>query len=447
MPKMPSQIFETERIAALGKKFYIDDLSANVSAFLDPQLMESVFAEVFQRFQPVRLVQVPRQDLESILGEVSNTDTVKTFQDTLATEIFNWGQVNLNWVARIIEANLRMPPRTYRKPYREVAASCNTCHSDVAIGRFEEKANVRFAPEQTIYHPDLLSVYPNGSLTCNNCGGNDFKYRKEADVIVIRDKIADKSEFRDRVKGVVRETASKLPRYTQTDERTLEREIVHGFFRLFSSVMTEGRPNYAKFYKMFEWVKRENFDLEQLRWMGVQKREALKHAIFDTNIVPLPIAVVRTRTKALLRLYERIVEVLYDISIKGSAKSIDDVYGARFVLPTIKHCRHLRDLISGNNISGIHKIPGTEKDNLEKARDYGYMGYHVKVSAGGYVVEVQIRTHGQDRIDETKPGLAHRVYLEEKRKIFGELPYQIRAIVATIVGVDPRYVKSLLPAV
>ena len=441
---MANQIFDRARIAELGKTFDLPGLGS-VNAFSDPRILQDVFEEVFGLHPPEDLIKTPPEGLETILHEIAVMDSVRGFQQALSQDISNLGEKNLNWVARILEIHVpgaykksdRVGP--YRKQYGEWVATCHECNVDIAVARIKEGESLTFNPERTLYHDNLNSVYPNGKLQCNICEGEDFRLRQEANVVVIRDR-ADKSVLSERVKDMFEVVAQKIGKGTKEQ---LIFEYANAFKRLFPSVMTGTEINFDKFYKLMEWIKRQNLDIDQLDWIGEQKRNALKGAIFDSSYIPLPIAVIRTRTKALNRFYERVMFTLYGFIYKSDkAKDIDDIYGVRVVLASMRQAKKMRDIIKKGGL-GLQIIQSTEKDNLENSRDYGYRGYHVKVRAGIYVVELQVKDHREDRRVETDPVLKHDEHVKGQRVLLEQIPPQIRAVGATILGVDPYYPRPL----
>lgn len=450
---MTLPVFDLGRLAELGKPLYVEEFGKDISLLLDSGLIQRTFTAVFNQFPPDVLKSLPRERLELLLDEIAKNPEVRKFQESLRTEVIEWGQPYLDDVAYRIRNAIRIrkdPDKKglYEKFYDEVLASCMNCHSNVAVGRFKEGTPVDFKPEQTLYHDDLASVFSDGILKCNNCSSHDFNYTNIARLVVIRDKVENKSVLEERVKSVIRQTYESLvrrgmlPHSTRQDD--LEIEVARGFYNLFKSVIEEGTIQYTKLYKMFEWIKRENFDIEQLRlWIDNQKREALKDVIFGTNIVPLPYAVIRTRIKALERISEKIAGLLYGLEGVGS---VYDSLGARVVFPKRRDCYSFVYKLRRKRIEGLVIIPGTEKDNLKEARDYGYLGYQTKISDGINPYELQVRTHAMDRYDETHPELAHQRYREKKYKQLEQIPGQERAVIAALVGANPRYIRSLLPS-
>ena len=451
---MTLPIFDLGRLEELGKPLYVEEFGKEISLLSESGLIQRTFATIFNQHQVPLLRSLPRESLELLLDEITRNLEVRKFQEILRTEVIEWGQPYLYDVANRIGKTIKMrvsktrdaKKEFYEKPYDEVLASCQNCHSNVAIGRFKEGTPFVFKPEQVLYHEDLASIFSDGTLKCNNCSSYNFDYTKIASVFVIRDKVEDKSILEERVKSVIGVTyenlvkSGMLPNSASQDD--LEAEIARGFYKLFKSVMEGGNIQYAKLYKMFEWIKRENFDIEQLRlWIDNQKREALKDVIFDTEIVPLPYAIIRTRIKTLERLSEKISGLLY--ALEGM-RSVYDSLGARVVFPKKRDCYSFVHKLRTKRIEGLVIVSGTEKDNLREARSYGYLGYQTKITDGINPYELQVRTHAMDRYDETHPKLSHPKYREKKYKQLEQIPYQERAVIATILGANPRYIRSLL---
>lgn len=450
---MTLPVFDLERLAELGKPLRVEEFGKDIGLLLDSGLIQRTFTTVFNKYSPVLLRSLSRESLESLLGEIAKNPEVREFQEGLRTEVLEWGQPYLDDVAYRIGKEVRNRKDQgrnglYENFYDEVSASCVNCHSNLAIDRFKEGAPAEFKPEQTLYHEDLASIFSDGILKCYNCGSHALNYTNIARVLVIRDRVENKSILEERVKSVIRRTHENLVRRNMlpnsTSQDDLGLEIARGFYNLFTSVMEGRSVQYPKLYKMFEWIKRENFDIEQLRlWIDNQKREALKDVIFSTDIMPLPYAVIRTRIKTLERLSEKIAELLYGL---GDRRSVYDSLGARVVFPKKRDCYSFVHKLKKGKIEGLVIVKGTEKDNLKEARDYGYLGYQTKISDGINLYELQVRTHAMDRYDETHPNLAHHQYREKKYKQLEEVPFQERAVMATVIGANPKYIWSLLPS-
>jgi len=184
--------------------------------------------------------------------------------------------------------------------------------------------------------------------------------------------------------------------------------------------------------------------------------EVLKDAIYNgkkddgTDIIPLPYAVIATRVKRLDRIYEKLLEVLYDIrDTDNTLAKFRDVRGARVVLADEEKCFNLLKALRNDTKNFIIE-DGDVDDWIHepKHRENGseYKSIHVHPTYANVVYSVHIRTHSMDRAALTDPQLLHDAkYLVEKRQmIIRDVPYQIRRLVAAVMGVteSPLLIKN-----
>ena len=420
--------------------------------FVDKVTVRSVFLNIFRDYPPSRLRRLPLRDLDDVINEISNRDDVKALQRTVYEEL-KTGRESLGSVATIIANQIKFPkrsseegskPKAYIKTYKEVEAYCNACSHKVAVGLLDRKSSlddIVFAPGNILYPRNLIGLFPENNLACDDCGSGEFRYEQVALTTVYRDMVQNKSELEQRVRRIIQNVADKIisgvkkpqMRYAQMEQR-----IVDGFYFKFKDIKSGNSINYKRLYRLFEWIRRENIDIDQLQWIDNQTRSALKEEIFKN--MSLPYAVIRARVKKLERMYEKVLEVLYDIreSRRIPHKKLRDVYAIRVILPTERDCYNLLKSLQG--LVGLSVVEGSVEDNIRKPRKRGesggYQALQLFLNDGNITYEVQIKTHEMDRIAETDPAQKHdEKYINDKRANLVKLPKQIRAVVAAVLGV------------
>jgi ppGpp synthetase/RelA/SpoT-type nucleotidyltranferase len=436
-------------------KFNPQHIDRLVEVFYNKDLVKTIFEDIFREYNPSKfLPRLRGKTLENVIDRILEREDVQELHSTLEEEIRYGEEALHHQVANVIFSHIPLLPKTrggelktYTKPYQEIAAICHDCDKKVATGLFDARIPLEglvFKPEQTIYSNNLIGTFPNGSLACDNCGNENFShenYHREAFAFIVRDKVKDKEkELGRRVRSVIQKVANRqLPEIKSEQKKyeVMEERILNRFYHLFKTIKTGGHVNYSKLYKVFEYVRRENIDLGQLKWIDNGTRAVLKEEIFKN--IDLPYAVIRTRIKQRERRYEKTLEVLYNLRNKRKKgddmpepKFFIDLYGIRVILPTEKDCYDL--------VSTLKKVSGFnvthENDDIKKPKKSGYQAYQLGWDDGTVVYEIQIKTHTMDRNAETDPKQIHdTAYLDEKREKLERIPYQVRAVVAAVWGV------------
>ncbi|MBS3096261.1 hypothetical protein J4480_02370 [Candidatus Woesearchaeota archaeon] len=435
-------------------RFDIRNISHLEPPFNNARPITDAFYKVFSEYPSRKLMIQGNEEFEKTLKGIAGMEEVKYAQEVMDYEISS-GEENLSLLANIIFPRLELPkrkggePKVYLKVYREISAWCNGCdRSDaVATGLFDRKNSLDdFIPEQTLYANNLIGIYPQGDLTCDVCGSQNFRYQKNANTFVYRDEVEDKNrDLGRRVKEIIQKVSATVP-YDKGNRSELyakvETDILRDFYHMFKSVRKDdkpdGSPQYPKLYKLFEWIRRGNHDIEQFQWISQRTRKSLKDEIFAN--VSLPYAVIRTRIKQKETLFLKSLMVLYNLKYnvddkkeKEESKFVD-LYGIRMILPEERDCFRLAEK--------LETVPGFKiekfEDMIRHPRRSGYRALHLDLNSGGIIYEVQIKTHEMDRSAETDSKQKHDVaYLEEKIKLIKEnVPPRIMDAVSIVIGCD-----------
>lgn len=431
-----------------------------IDPFIDKELFKGAFYGIFndRRYAPTTLIRLDKQSLEKVLVEISSREDVQRLQRTIDKEVSYGGRALIRLAEGIfnkvrLQKGLEGKLDIYAKEYQEITALCLNCENEAATGLFDSRIpeeNIAFTPEQILYAKNLTAMFQDGILTCSTCGVCEFYPEMSAFAYVYRDMVGGKNdkntEFEKRIRAIIKGMLNNLPNTLSNEENLEERSlsmesyIVDSFHKIFKSVKTGEQTNYSKLYKLFEWIRRENFDPNQLEWMGGEIRGELVQQIQKN--VPLPYAVIRTRVKRKERMYEKFLQILYNLRMGKGRKYFDDLYGIRVILTKDEDCHELIPLLK--NIDGFSiATDENEKDRvkdritrpLKRAEGVYYRGIHVYLTDKKMIFEVQIKTHSMDREAETHPAIRHSDYLAESRKYLNRIPHQIRAVVANVIGV------------
>ena len=422
--------------------------------FIDKDLVKRVFYSIFndRRYAPGTLIKLDKRGLEAILREISAREDVRRFQRTIDAEVSSGERSLVRLAGDIFDKIISqkgLEGKIYEKEYQEVTATCINCESKVATGLFASKVSeddVLFIPEQVLYAKNLVGIFPNGGINCSNCGEHELLMERTAWTYLYKDRVRDKNqELEKRTKIIIRDVFKNIPskfsdeHNQQKRYNLMEKYIVDGFHRMFKSVKIGNQVNYPKLYKLFEWVRRENFNIEQLEWIDNETRRELANQI--SKHIPLPYAVIRTRVKRKERMYEKVLQVLYNLKKSKSTKrkTLDDIYGLRVIVPKEEDCYTLIPLLKSlsddpDRIRIKDKIKTPEK----RAEGIYYKGLHLYIPIAKMTFEVQVKTHSMDREAESHPAIAHEEgYVADTRDIINKIPHQIRAVVAAVIGVRP----------
>lgn len=435
-------------------RFDIRNINHLEPPFNNARPIIGAFYKVFSEYPSRKLIIQRNEEFEETLKGIAGMEDVKYAQEVMDYEISS-GEGNLSLLANIMFHRLELPkrkggePKVYLKSYREVSAWCNGCdRSDaVATGFFDRKNSLDdFIPEQTLYANNLIGIYPQGTLTCDVCGSRNFRYQENANTFVYRDEVEDKNrDLGRRVKEIIQKVSATIP-YDRGNRSELyakvEADILRDFYQMFKSVRKDdkpdGSPQYPKLYKLFEWIRRGNHDIEQFQWINQRTRKALKDEIFAN--VPLPYAVIRTRVKQKETLFLKSLMVLYNLKYnvdekkEKEEKKLVDLYGLRMILPEERDCFKLAEK--------LETAPGFEignfDDSIRHPRPSGYRALHLDLSYGGMTYEVQIKTHEMDRAAKTDPKQKHdTAYLKDKIKLIKDnVPSRIMNVVGVVIGCD-----------
>jgi len=285
-----------------------------------------------------------------------------------------------------------------------------------------------------------IKIFDGGKISCGECDNPNLSYNTRGFVHVYREKFKDRDrELERRVKAIIKNVAARRLSGSRNKRESyvkINETIVNSLYEIFTSAKNkDGSINYGAMYYLFEWVKRENLDLAQLG-MDVGLAEGLRREIFQNELIQLPYAVVTGRVKSRERMFEKVLEVLYNIRAgkKGDGKKFTDLYGLTWVLPDTASCYILLDKIVKEYGVKSNRV----EDNLTKPRPNGYRSVHVNPEDSGIVFEFRIRTHEMDRQIRTDPDLLHgETYLVKKRALIDKAaPYKIQKVVATVLGVQ-----------
>lgn len=397
-------------------------------------------------YSPEKLSLLDNPSLEEALENIAGRLDVNQLRSELNATL-SAGEGNLRRVAyaifnRHIAGHIQVPlekqkkPGVYTKTYNDVRACCHVCSTE-ASGIFDKKIpleSIVFIPEQVLYANNLQVMFSDG-FTCHHCGSKEFNYQKTGESIVLRERMS-KDKLKWLVKEVTRATAEEIQRRgIQRNPKQVEDEIADALFRFYKSIRMNREPNgvqYDKLYKIFEWIRRRNIQIEQLP-LSQQTADGLGIAI--DSLIPLPYAVIKMRVKFLDRIYKKMLEVAYGLVKDGEKqKELRDVFGIRFVLPTEADCYNLDSRLKQDPNFKIEDYT----DHIKVAKENGYQSLHLHAAHNGIMYSVQIRTHEMDRKAETDPKQAHdTTYTTAQIELIKEkVPYQVRRVFAAILGVD-----------
>lgn len=433
----------------ISPQLNLETLIDLVMVFPNSNIYAHTFLDIFgpeSTYSPEKLGLLDNPSLEEALENLIGRLDVNQFRSELNATL-SAGEGNLRSLAYAIfnhhiVGHIQVPlerqkkPDVYAKTYNDVRACCHVCSTETA-GIFDEKIpleKIVFIPEQILYANNLQVMFPDG-FTCHHCGSKDFNYQKTGESIVLRERMS-KDKLKWLVKRSLEVTAEEIQRRgIQRNPKQVEDEIADALFRFYKSIRMNREPNgvqYDKLYKMFEWIRRRNIQIEQL---PLSQQTAYSLSIAIDSLIPLPYAVIKMRVKFLDRIYKKMLEVAYGLVKDGEKqKELRDVFGIRFVLPTEADCYSLA--------SGLRQDPNFEiedyTDHIKVAKKNGYQSLHLHAAHNGIMYSVQIRTHEMDRKAETDPKQAHdTTYTTAQIELIKEkVPYQVRRVFAAILGID-----------
>ena len=430
----------------------LEKLVDMAKVFRASSVFSDTFFSVLTDFPPELLTGVDGQSFDNVLREIEGRPDVNQLQATLNFELSGGEGALLNLAFIMLNNHipnvpkLNNKPDTYTKSYNDIKAICDACSTEVATGLFDRRRPIEsiiFEPEQVLYARNLEGIFPDGSLKCDNCGNRGFEYERTGQTLVFRDKIlkGKEPEFKIRVENIIKEVTERIVKINpKRTYKQVESDVIDGFYRIYKTVRRNREPNgevqYPKSYKLFEWIRRENGQLEQLPWIDHLTRNLLQEAIYKHII--LPYAVIKMRVKSLESIFRKSLRVAYDLKISEDEKqlSLRDLLGLRVVLPTKEDCHKLHSLISRDQNFRVIDY----KDFFEGPKsDRPYGGIHMHVEHSGIVYSVQLRTHHSDMEAEIKdPKLVHEVAYVPKivDLIKDNVPYQVRRVFASILGVE-----------
>ena len=436
----------------------LENLVHLVRIFPNSEVYSRTLTSVFTDYPVEMLSSIEAEGLERVLRVIANRHDVRQLRHTLEQELAS-GEDNLRKLAwsifnRHIKGKVNVPlargnqPKVYDKEYQEVRASCASCSSKVALGLFHPPElpleAIVFKPEHTLYAKNLDGIFPDLNLTCDSCGSTSFTYSRDGLYLVLREQNTPEERKRI-VKDIIRTIREEIHRKTGRSYTDIEKEIIGRFFRLYTSIKKDERPNgeiqYDKLYKLFEWIKRENLQIGQLH-LSTITGEILKDLINDR--IQLPYAVMKMRVKTLESIYGKMMAVAYGMKKEDNTpKELRDIFALRIILPTIDDCYILcKGIIDDKAEFEIDpNKPEEFKDYIkEPKKTNGYRSIHLHPTHrdSGIKYSLQIRTHQMDRATETDPKQIHDdVYAPEKVKIIvSTIPYQVRRVFAAILGID-----------
>ena len=295
------------------------------NSFFDSPLMIRTFEDIFSQYTPESLEGMSQAGINKLAKKLSRRADVLAVQRTLEQEVA-YGEQTMHEIEKVLLAIMKkvgvMPldgKRMYNRPYQEAWAYCGDSPHLLAKGIFHSDIpleKIVFAPENSFYS-DVPHVFKGGALACDG----ELDIRRVAGVNVYRDQASDEELVR-RVKQIIHGTANRVYNGSiKSDEKryaTAERDIINDLGRYFPSITQNGRIDYRIVYKIFEGVRRENFNLDQLI-LNPDTRSALLQQI--TSNIPLPYALVRRRVKIRERLGDKVIQALYDLKNNDEIES------------------------------------------------------------------------------------------------------------------------------
>lgn len=403
----------------------------------------NIFRDVFSDYPPEMLGQLSHADLEAALEEIAGIPNVNLFQSTLTFQLSCGTQNLANLAFILLDKHLQVPrttgnkPNVYTKQYNEVKAICDQCRDETATGLFSRKIpldEIVFVPEQTVYAQNIDTMFPDGMLNCYKCGNRSFIQEQSGFAVVFRDKIEKgkkEEELRRRVEDIIGQVAERIQSINPRRSKVRE-DIVDSFYWIYKTLRENGEIQYPILYKLFEWVRRENLQLEQLRRMDNLTRDILKEVIYKN--VLLPYAVIKARVKSLESIFRKTIRGAYDLKDDPNEKiSLRDCLGLRIILPTIEDCNKLAASIKNDPQFEI-----IDYDNhIKVPKANGYRSIHIHLRHSGMMYSIHIRTHDMDRAAETDPRQKHDdTYVPMiNRLIKDNVPPQMIRTFATLMGV------------
>jgi len=420
--------------------------------FQDPRQIINTFSSVFGVFTMELIESMDEDSLEKSLEEVSRWGQVREMQQWIDLEISSGEDTLDSVVLGIVLNNL---PRAGIIPRRKVDNTRDYQYQEIGAFKIDDEGrlikivsgqfptdvsidDVVFTPENLIY--DILlrdkklewNVSPGSEPSLKL--GEDLFLRRTAKTIVFRDKADDRTAKVD-VKKVIKYAVDECLKGQRIKNRPYskyEKQLVLALNRMIPSVLHEnGRVNYRKLNSLFRLVRRRNLSLDGYLGDGAFLG---KLNVGINKFIPLPYAVVRTRTKHKENAFFKIIEALYDLRIeghKGGPKRFRDEYGMRIVLGTENDIYALVGKL--RTTIGLKVID--EKDYIGKEeKPNEYQSYHMIVEYANRTYEIQLRTHEMDENAERKPKQARDIgYNKEKWTLINRTPLNVRRMVSILL--------------
>lgn len=438
-------------------------------SFYDGDLLVDVFTLTFRNKSPSMLAGFSQRRLRSFLRQLRGREEVQRLHAALDVE-FGSAQKTLDGIIRVLEPRIGLPENYHRTERQEVQAFCNSTNHEprrVAIGRFKPDIaaeNVRFTPRSTLYATNLAGIFnERKQLRCDSCGSTDLGYRRAGSIHLYRELFEDRNRVpMERVQQVIRGVAemidpSSYKKNPNGAYHAAKKYVVDRFLPLFPEISEGSRISYREIHRLFEWVVRKNYFLTQVAHFDELTRDAIDLMI--EKHIKLPYAVVHARVKERLRTIDKTIEVGWDIRDDEDdvQKILGDVYGFRIVVPP-----DAKDAYIWKTVKAFRKLGEDlivqEKDWITKPKKNTYSAYHFKIrfvpsnnSEGnqpfkrGIIYSLQITDHPRDRNNETNPNSEHdTAYKAKKMRLLSRIPFQVKPVVATLLGAEESYVMSLL---